>query len=124
MTLHKNALWRTSFLAAAGLSSYNPRSFSARSGFRTHRPGQVAQLVEQRTENPCVAGSIPALATTHPPTSICSALLGFGFFRGNEGIKKTHAARGDRSPELFVPGLLLLLNLLDFAPEIFGSAQG
>jgi hypothetical protein len=24
--------------------------------------GQVAQLVEQRTENPCVAGSIPALA--------------------------------------------------------------
>src|SRR4051812_14002396 len=26
-------------------------------------PGQVAQLVEQRTENPCVAGSIPALAT-------------------------------------------------------------
>src|SRR5262245_6758089 len=26
--------------------------------------GQVAQLVEQRTENPCVAGSIPALATT------------------------------------------------------------
>ena len=25
-------------------------------------PGQIAQLVEQRTENPCVAGSIPALA--------------------------------------------------------------
>ena len=25
--------------------------------------GQVAQLVEQRTENPCVAGSIPALST-------------------------------------------------------------
>ncbi len=24
---------------------------------------QVAQLVEQRTENPCVAGSIPALGT-------------------------------------------------------------
>ena len=23
--------------------------------------GQVAQLVEQRTENPCVAGSTPAL---------------------------------------------------------------
>src|SRR5204862_2749266 len=29
-------------------------------------PGQVAQLVEQRTENPCVAGSIPAVATIHP----------------------------------------------------------
>jgi hypothetical protein len=26
--------------------------------------GCVAQLVEQRTENPCVAGSIPAAATT------------------------------------------------------------
>jgi hypothetical protein len=25
--------------------------------------GQIAQSVEQRTENPCVAGSIPALAT-------------------------------------------------------------
>ncbi len=25
--------------------------------------GQVAQLVEQRTENPCVDGSIPSLAT-------------------------------------------------------------
>ncbi len=25
--------------------------------------GQIAQLVEQRTENPCVAGSIPVLAT-------------------------------------------------------------
>ena len=24
--------------------------------------GQIAQSVEQRTENPCVAGSIPALA--------------------------------------------------------------
>ena len=26
--------------------------------------GRVAQLVEQRTENPCVGGSIPSLATT------------------------------------------------------------
>ena len=25
--------------------------------------GLIAQLVEQRTENPCVAGSIPAQAT-------------------------------------------------------------
>ena len=28
--------------------------------------GQIAQLVEQRTENPCVGGSIPPLATTYP----------------------------------------------------------
>ena len=32
---------------------------------RVHE-AQVAQLVEQRTENPCVAGSIPALGTTIP----------------------------------------------------------
>ena len=25
-------------------------------------PGQIAQSVEQRTENPCVVGSIPSLA--------------------------------------------------------------
>ena len=29
------------------------------------KPGRVAQLVEQRTENPCVAGSIPA------PSTVC-----------------------------------------------------
>ena len=27
--------------------------------------GQIAQSVEQRTENPCVGGSIPPLATTY-----------------------------------------------------------
>ena len=27
--------------------------------------GQIAQLVEQRTENPCVPGSIPGLAKIH-----------------------------------------------------------
>ena len=29
--------------------------------------GWIAQLVEQRTENPCVVGSIPSLATTEKP---------------------------------------------------------
>ena len=31
---------------------------------RNTRDGQIAQLVEQRTENPRVGGSIPSLATT------------------------------------------------------------
>jgi hypothetical protein len=31
--------------------------------FYSSRRGQVAQSVEQRTENPCVGGSIPPLAT-------------------------------------------------------------
>ena len=30
---------------------------------RNDNSGGVAQLVEQRTENPCVTGSIPVLAT-------------------------------------------------------------
>src|SRR5438132_10174902 len=30
------------------------------------RSAQVAQLVEQRTENPCVGGSIPPLGTSIP----------------------------------------------------------
>jgi hypothetical protein len=41
---------------AAGAKILGPDSFLQ------HR-GQVAQLVEQRTENPCVGGSIPPLAT-------------------------------------------------------------
>jgi hypothetical protein len=36
--------------------------------------GQVAQLVEQRTENPCVGGSIPSLATIDF-ASRCPAVL-------------------------------------------------
>ena len=32
--------------------------------------GEVAQLVEQRTENSRVVGSIPTLATIPPPSSI------------------------------------------------------
>ena len=30
---------------------------------KIYRRGSVAQLVEQRTENPCVGGSIPSRAT-------------------------------------------------------------
>ncbi len=32
--------------------------------FNASQNAQVAQLVEQRTENPCVDGSIPPLGTT------------------------------------------------------------
>lgn len=31
--------------------------------------GQIAQVVEQRTENPCVAGSTPVLANFFPKCS-------------------------------------------------------
>ena len=45
-----------------------------------HSQGQVAQLVEQRTENPCVGGSTPPLTTTAtfgrlwPKALICNSL--------------------------------------------------
>ena len=64
-------------VAAAGGFSYNARPCAksrARflacaircahaSSIAINQDGQVAQLVEQRTENPCVGGSIPPLAT-------------------------------------------------------------
>ena len=42
--------------------------------------GQVAQLVEQRTENPRVVGSIPTLATIFP---FNFPLLAIGLCRGS-----------------------------------------
>lgn len=43
-------------------------------GRGTHnRAGDVAQLVEQRTENPCVGGSIPLITTGNP----CQKWQGF-----------------------------------------------
>ncbi len=48
------------------------------------RLGDVAQSVEQRTENPCVGGSIPSITTG----KICKPLvlkeLGVSFFKGTE----------------------------------------
>jgi hypothetical protein len=41
--------------------------------------GEVAQSVEQRTENPCVGGSIPSF-TTHFSLSKCLIYSGTSFF--------------------------------------------
>ena len=38
--------------------------------FKQPQSGGVAQLVEQRTENPCVTGSIPVLATIFVSTPV------------------------------------------------------
>jgi hypothetical protein len=38
--------------------------FASSAGGLREQYGWIAQSVEQRTENPCVAGSIPAPATT------------------------------------------------------------
>jgi hypothetical protein len=43
-------------------------------------PGDVAQLVEQRTENPCVGGSIPSITTPDRPLNLRGF---FYYFRPN-----------------------------------------
>src|SRR3981081_1991084 len=43
---------------------------------RADPSAQVAQLVEQRTENPCVGGSIPPLGTTIIPIKTASYIAG------------------------------------------------
>ena len=42
--------------------------------------GTLAQLVEQRTENPCVPGSIPGGTTIFKPNFLLIRLLGFLLF--------------------------------------------
>ena len=49
---------RIADIIATSAEACEDRSFG-----RCSSNGQVAQLVEQRTENPCVGGSIPPLAT-------------------------------------------------------------
>ena len=46
---------------------------------QTRNNGAIAQLVEQRTENPCVPGSIPGGTTRKTPK--CFIIKHFGVFR-------------------------------------------
>ena len=46
---------------------------------QTRNNGAIAQLVEQRTENPCVPGSIPGGTTCKTPK--CFIIRRFGVFR-------------------------------------------
>ncbi len=54
---------------------------------KKRRKGAIAQLVEQRTENPCVPGSIPGGTTKQKKASECYSeaflflnLLSFSFY--------------------------------------------
>jgi hypothetical protein len=53
--------------------------------------GDVAQLVEQRTENPCVGGSIPSVTTTTKMLTFGLAFLAYA-----------HSVRWEFYQELFV----------------------
>ena len=46
----------------------------------TQNHGAIAQLVEQRTENPCVPGSIPGGTTVQNANNLKIKLLAFFFF--------------------------------------------
>jgi hypothetical protein len=67
-------------LDRGGTISYKPRPSPAPAEFwpaalaGTPLKAQVAQLVEQRTENPRVGGSIPPLGTTFLPLKIIGLL--------------------------------------------------
>ena len=60
-----------------------------------NKKGAIAQLVEQRTENPCVPGSIPG-GTTFQKQSECSA-VGSALRSGRRGraFESPHSDRKD-----------------------------
>ena len=60
MILLENASAQVGETIAGGIPLTSIRALHLLPLFRS---GKVAQLVEQRTENPCVPGSIPGLAT-------------------------------------------------------------
>ena len=57
------------------------RTVSHISSAAARNDGAIAQLVEQRTENPCVAGSIPAGTTCpKPPSKVLGGFVVFTAF--------------------------------------------
>ena len=56
---------------------------------------QIAQLVEQWTENPCVAGSIPALGTEKIKYAIVAQLVEYNLAKvgvaGSSPVYRSHA---------------------------------
>ncbi len=75
----KESEWRAPVAQLDRASGYGPEGCRFDS-YRVHHfmSGGVAQLVEQRTENPCVTGSRPVLATIFLP--LCRTDTPFGFF--------------------------------------------
>ena len=73
--------------------------------------GQVAQLVEQRTENPCVGGSIPPLATKSDP-SLCAGVFRLVGRIARPGIpdKVGKGSLGNFIPSLAAEKLSLISN--------------
>ena len=82
--------------------------------------GRIAQLVEQRTENPCVEGSNP------PPTTMnlkASTLGGFFHVLWDFQVKKGKPPEGSRQPAM-VGGISSMAGFCAYskAESIFESA--
>ena len=63
-----------------------------------HNDGVIAQLVEQRTENPCVPGSIPG-DTTQKKTQVIDYQL-FGFFLSSTPTQSCRQLAGNLYSEI------------------------
>ena len=86
------------------------------------RVGAIAQLVEQRTENPCVAGSIPADTTSKK--AYFRKKMGF-FYDFKPYFRPTLQCRIlkiglDRKPELLNEYLLKNANIILFVKDQHG----
>src|SRR5215472_14797504 len=79
--------------------------------YKRPSPGaQVAQLVEQRTENPCVGGSIPPLGTiAFPRSPVFCCVAALAYIKGVRGMdgnnfdyeyRTTWRPHGPRPPSL------------------------
>ena len=88
---------------------YNARLFCSQA-IRHEFPGQVAQLVEQRTENPRVDGSIPPLATISKSPNPFRAFSRLLAAPGPGGPSRVCLASGAShiSALLVLPGLSVL----------------
>src|SRR2546423_212456 len=75
LAVRKGALRRPFFWV--GFVGVIIRAFEKHGVLPCFPDGQVAQLVEQRTENPCVGGSIPPLATNHFKQTCCTTIAPF-----------------------------------------------
>ena len=77
--------------------------------------GDVAQLVEQRTENPCVGGSIPSITTESKLNRLIINRLSSGFLFGLQfGLQCPTVSRA-LNQRVSLSGRLIYLN--PFAPS-------
>ena len=70
-------------LAGLDLQAFGGPPLRPGQGNSDEKRGDVAQLVEQRTENPCVGGSIPSITTKSLPQSFVYQAFTFRFCLGS-----------------------------------------